>query len=286
LPCVQVLHDFGFICLSMNMFRKGMECSHHHLACQGSAAVKRRYFEHIGALSFVSPSAALLERYRPHLPEHLEACVIPLPLYFAPAPTRPAPAARGENQRLKLLYVGQLEPWKGIDFLCDVLAPLAQGGRLHLQVVGGGSLLGGLQARFAGADWITLAGKIAAADVGAHVVASDLLVVPSVWFENAPLVVSQALRLGLPVLASRTGGLPEMIEPGVSGDLLPPGDAAAWTGKIEMLLREPGTIARWARGAQDLLECGSPEVLGPQMVDVFQRTAGQASIRQDAKTPV
>jgi glycosyltransferase involved in cell wall biosynthesis len=286
LPCVQVLHDFGFICLSMNMFRHGRECSHHHLACQGSAAIKRGFFGHIKALSFVSPSAALLERYRPHLPHHLEACVIPLPLYFAPAPRRPARAPGNGGGPLRLLYVGQIEPWKGIDFLCEILAPLAQrGGRFHLQVVGGGGLLAGLQARFAGADWITLTGKVAAAEVGAHMAASDLLVVPSVWFENAPLVISQALRLGLPVLASRVGGLPEMVDAGVSGDLVAPGDAAAWTARIETLLREPGIVARWRAGARDLQETGSPEVLGPRMVEVFQRTAGHAMMRQAEKAP-
>ena len=150
LPCVQVLHDFGFLCLAMNMFRSGQECSYHHLTCQASTAIKRGYFEQIKALSFVSPSAALLERYRPHLPPHLEACVIPLVLYFAPAPERPALRVGREDEPLRLLYVGQIEPWKGIGFLCDVLEPLAAQGNLHLQVVGGGNLLPSLPVAFRG----------------------------------------------------------------------------------------------------------------------------------------
>ncbi len=285
LPCVQVLHDFGFICLAMNMFRAGRECPYHHFSCQASTAIKRRYFTHIKALSFVSPSAALLERYRPYLPPHLEASVIPLTLDFAPAPDRPDHPAHGGEEPLRLLYVGQVEPWKGIDFLCDVLEPLARQGGFHLQVVGGGNLLQSLRARFAGADWITLAGKVAADEVGAYMAASDLLVVPSVWFENAPLVTSQALRLGLPVLASRIGGLPEMIEAGVVGDLVAPGDAAAWTETLKMLRQERGIVARWRKLAQDSRRTGSPDVLGPQMVEVFQRTAGQAG-RHPLKTLV
>ena len=285
LPCVQVLHDFGFICLAMNMFRAGQECAYHHVACQASAAIKRRYFEHIKALSFVSPSAALLERYRPHLPPHLEACVIPLALYFAPVPERSALPARRAEEPLRLLYVGQIEPWKGIGFLCDVLEPLAAGGNFHLQVVGGGRLLPSLRERFGEAPWITLAGKVAAAEVGAYMAASDLLVVSSVWFENAPLVISQARQLGLPVLASRVGGLPEMVEAGVAGDLVAPGDAAAWTEMLKMLLQERGIVARWRKVAQDSQATGSPDVLGPQMVEVFQRTAARAG-RHPLKTLV
>ena len=115
--------------------------------------------------------------------------------------------------------------------------------------------------------------------------ASDLLVVPSVWFENAPLVISQALQSGLPVVASRVGGLPEMVDAGVSGDLVAPGDAAAWTETLKMLLRDRRIVARWSKVLQDSPGTGSPDVLGPQMVEVFQRTAGRAA-RQPLKTLV
>ena len=222
-PCVQVLHDFGFMCISMNMFRNGRACRRYHLTCQASAALKRFYFEHIQALAFISPSAALLERYRPHLPRHLEAAVIPLPLLFDEAPAAPAAPAAAKSPGLKLLYVGQIERWKGIDFLLSVLSGLAQRHAFHLQIVGGGSLLESLRSRYRGAGWVTFAGKVPAEEVASRMRSSDLLVVPSTWFENAPLVISQAFRLGLPVLASDTGGLPEMVEAGVNGQLLPPG---------------------------------------------------------------
>ena len=98
-------------------------------------------------------------------------------------------------------------------------------------------------------------------------------------------MISQALRLGLPVLASRVGGLPEMVDAGISGDLVPPGDASAWTEMLENLLRNPGVIARWRKGAQDLQDTGSPEVLGPRMMELFQRTAEEAMLRHAVKTP-
>lgn len=280
LPCVQVLHDFGFICVSMNMFRKGRECSRHHYVCQGSAAIKRSYFETIKTLAFVSPSAALLERYRPFLPRCREACAIPLALYFAPAP---APSAVPAGGPLRLLYVGQLEPWKGIDFLCAVLEPLAREGGVRLQVVGGGNLLERLRERYAGASWIQIVGKVPAPEVGAFMANSDLLAVPSVWFENAPLVISQALRLGLPVLASRTGGLPEMVEAGVTGELVEPGDAAAWTAVFKRLLGEPEILARWKRGAWEARGAGGPDIYAPRMVDVFERMAALAQTSLPAR---
>ena len=283
--CVQTLHDFGFMCVSMNMFRHGRECHRYHLTCQASAAVKRTYFAKIEALAFISPSAALLERYRPHLPSHLEAAVIPLPLLFADPPAVSSPAVRS-RPGLQLLYVGQIERWKGIDFLLEVLAGLAPEHDFHVQVVGGGSLLDQLQARYAGADWMTLAGKVPAAEVGAFMASSDLLVVPSTWFENAPLVISQALRLALPILASDTGGLPEMVRAGVNGDLLPPGDAAAWRARLAEILRDPALVQRWRAQAAGMHAVASPRALTARVVDVFARTSARAPLPLAGRAPL
>ena len=54
----------------------------------------------------------------------------------------------------------------------------------------------------------------------------DLLVVPSLWWENSPLTVLEALAAGVPVVASRTGGVPEVL-PQDAGALVPPGDVNA-----------------------------------------------------------
>ncbi len=285
LPCVQTLHDFGFMCISMNRFRGGRECTRYHWTCQASAALKRFYFDHIEALSFISPSAALLDRYRPYLPKHLEAVVIPLPLLFdkqaANAAARPAPTA---DHVLQLLYVGQVEKWKGVDFVLEVLAGLAAQHRFHLRIVGGGSLLEGLRARYGAAEWLTLAGKVSAAEVGVYMTASDLLLVPSIWFENAPLVISQAQRLGLPVLASRTGGLPEMVQAGINGELLPVGDHAAWGAMLARITQDPAMVQHWREQAGRQARLATPQELTDRVVDVFKRTAAhlKASVKPAA----
>lgn len=52
----------------------------------------------------------------------------------------------------------------------------------------------------------------------------DVVVVPSLWFENAPVVISEAFRSGVPVVASRLGGMAEMVRDGIDGRLFNPGD--------------------------------------------------------------
>ncbi len=74
---------------------------------------------------------------------------------------------------------------------------------------------------------LTAEGPLPPADVAAAMDGADVVVVPSVWAENAPLVVLEARGRGRPVIASRLGGLPELVEDGVDGRLFEAGDAGA-----------------------------------------------------------
>ena len=70
---------------------------------------------------------------------------------------------------------------------------------------------------------------------------ADCLIVPSQWREPAGLVVNEARARGIPVIAARTGGVPEFVAPGSAGLLFPPGDAPALTQRLERFAAEPET---------------------------------------------
>jgi glycosyltransferase involved in cell wall biosynthesis len=92
--------------------------------------------------------------------------------------------------------------------------------------------------------------------------AADLLVLPSLA-EAFGLVLAEALYLGTPVVASRVGGIPEIVEDGTSGVLVPPGDAAALADALGGLLADPARRS-WMAGAgrQRVLDrFGFPEMV-------------------------
>ena len=70
------------------------------------------------------------------------------------------------------------------------------------------------------------------------------LLVPSLWEDPLPRSAQEGMACGLAVIASRIGGLPELIEDGLSGLLVPPGDAASLAAAIARLATEPGLRAR------------------------------------------
>lgn len=76
----------------------------------------------------------------------------------------------------------------------------------------------------------------------------DVLLAPSVWYENAPMVVREAFARGRAVVASEIGGLTEMVRDGVDGLLFPAGDAAALAERIARLIDEPGLRERLRDG--------------------------------------
>lgn len=105
-----------------------------------------------------------------------------------------------------------------------------------------------LRERAAGDPRVTLAPPFAREELAAALAAIDVLVVPSTWHENAPFVVLEARAAGLPVLASRFGGLVEVVRDEVDGELFAPGDAEDLGRRLQRLVDQPARLDGYRRG--------------------------------------
>lgn len=186
-----------------------------------------------------------------------------LPNPAPPPPLLPVPPPDGSaTGPLRLLYLGSLPTHKGIEVLLDALAQVsADTARLVLHGIEVPEEL----AWFAAAvrerrleDRVEHRGYLSGARVPEAISRADLLVVPSLGVENSPLSILEAMARGRPVIASRLGGIPELVEDGVSGCTFPPGDAGALRSLIERLasdrsgLQRMGARAGVAVGARGL----------------------------------
>ena len=75
----------------------------------------------------------------------------------------------------------------------------------------------------------------------------DVLLIPSVWHETFSFVTREAVLAGLPVIASRMGGIPAAIDDGVNGLLLPPEDVDAWVGAMQRVVEDRELVAAFHR---------------------------------------
>ncbi|ABB23648.1 Glycosyltransferase-like protein [Pelodictyon luteolum DSM 273] len=137
------------------------------------------------------------------------------------------------DNRLHLLFVGRFDRQKGIDVFLEAMRRL---GNLAFAYVVGAPVVNG-EALTAIPDNVTLVGWKSRAEVQAYYQSADLLVMPSRW-EGFGLVAAEALRAGLPVIASRVGGLVDIVEDGVCGRLVAPESPTAIVDAVSSLDRE------------------------------------------------
>lgn len=137
------------------------------------------------------------------------------------------------SSSLKLLFVGRFDRQKGVDVLFDALRSL--GSSVHAVVVGS-PVLSDLSS-VDPPENATLVGWLSRADVIPLYAQADLLVVPSRW-EGFGIIAIEAMRSGCPVLASRVGGLSEVVEDGVTGILVPPDSSDSIVSAIRSVSRD------------------------------------------------
>ena len=148
------------------------------------------------------------------------------------------------------VFAGRLEPHRGAAVLIEALGIVRERG-LHFEAVlmGQGPQEAELESRVAELG-LGASVHVSAPDdgLGALIAAADAVVVPSLWDGMSPVLL-QALTRGRPVIASAVGGAPDLIENGVNGRLVPPGDARALADALESFHRRADSSARLGREA-------------------------------------
>ena len=146
--------------------------------------------------------------------------------------------------------VGRLTREKGHEILIQAFSMISPDLRPVLLIVGGGPLEHRLRVetrRLGLASRVRFLGP--RRDVPRLLAASDLLVLPS-FYESGGLVLMEAMASGRPVIASRTGGVPDLVNDGESGLLVAPGEPGPLARAMERVLRDQGLAGRLAEGGR------------------------------------
>jgi glycogen(starch) synthase len=166
-----------------------------------------------------------------------------------PAPPRPPVAWPGAPH---LLCVGRLVPDKGFDVAIEAAAVLRERvAGLRLRIAGDGPARPDLERHASArgvADVVEFLGRVP--EVWPVLDAASIVLMPSRWEETFGLVALEAALRRRPVVASRVGALPEVVEEGVTGLLVPKDDPAALADAVLRLLQDPGGAAAMGRAAE------------------------------------
>jgi glycosyltransferase involved in cell wall biosynthesis len=146
------------------------------------------------------------------------------------------------------VFAGRLVAQKNVSLAVSAIRDVADA---TLIVVGDGPLRSELERQIAESgvgDRVTLVGSLPRAQAIEWLRAADAAVLPSDW-ENFPHVAVEALAAGTPVLATSVGGVPEIIETGVNGILVPAGDVKALSAAMDTVARDSALLASLRDGA-------------------------------------
>lgn len=261
-PLVQTVHDVRLVCPNeRGVRRNGQDCSWSfgtvcvREGCVPARTIISRWFSKtVTRLLFngmnwrmIAPSRALCENIR-----HFGVSPVFIPNFAPPldgsAPSRPSDST-------SIAFVGALYPSKGVGHLLHSFGIVSREvPSATLEVIGDGPEMGMLvktAADLAVTDRVVFHGRTGEEETRHILDSARMLVLPSVVRENCPLVILEAMALAKPVVASLVGGVPELVENGRNGLLVPYGCEEELAEAMISLLRDDRAADRMGEEGRD-----------------------------------
>ncbi len=280
---VMTLHDYGLACARKTFWQVDRRCSGPSLAkclrcaagqygapratalvtaLRGSAELHRTVDRFVAVSGSVAAAAAGVARGRP---------VSVVPNFLAPGieslgASGPRPAFLPADDGY-VLFAGALSGHKGVEHLVAAHALLGDAPPLVLVGPPAGAAL-------AARPGVVVAGGASREAVMAAFRRAAVAVVPSVWDEPCPTVALEAMSCGVPVVASRVGGLPDILGDEEAGLLVPPADPRALAAALGRVLHDAELRGRLAAGARRRAASFTAEAVVPRIETLYADAAG------------
>ena len=251
-------HDYYLVCARSNLARPDMSFCQNPFLCQTCLlrwrkppqlwrVGHRRVIQPPSEIEVICPSDFMSQRLKRDgvTAHHLLRNFVP-----DPAPSVSAEPSTGDS----IAFVGMLEPHKGPRTLLEAFAMSRDRQGFKLHIIGEGSLRSELNDRVKDlglVDRVSVPGFLPRLEVECIRRNSAALVVPSEWPENAPLTALESLALGVPVLASDAGGLPEIVDSELGSMIFKAGDISSLTDCIASLWQNRAHLGEMKRKARE-----------------------------------
>jgi glycosyltransferase involved in cell wall biosynthesis len=173
------------------------------------------------------------------------------------------------------LFVGRIDlDQKGLETLVRAIALLPKSPAVHIRLVGedwgGTEWLRSQAQRLGVSDRVTFVGKLSRADLLQEYSRAQFFVLPSV-FEPFGIVLLEAMAASLPVVASRVGGIPEIVEDGRTGLLVEQGNPAALAEGLRRLCRDESLRRSMARAARERVTIYDWDLIVPRILSLYKQ---------------
>ena len=196
----------------------------------------------------------------------------------------PDPRPGSMDGRRSIVYAGRLVREKGVRELIAAFGALTATD-VGLIIVGDGPDRAALEAAargLASSHRIRFVGAVPNARVGAYLRHADLVVVPS-WYEERGRVLLEAMAVGTPVVATRTGGIPATVRDGLTGLLVPPRDPRLLAAAIDRVLRDEHLAVAMAAAGKAIASDHGIGALADATLAAYEAVRGRVPERRRAE---
>lgn len=262
-PVIMTLHDYKLVCPSYLMLSKGevcrrclhgnyfncalRRCHKGSLAASAVNALEMHFARNSGLFRqiayYICPSRFIRDVF-------LEGGFPEDKLIYLPNALYPEAFAPDFERRDFVLLAGRLSAEKGVKTLLRAWSGL----NIPLRIAGTGPLEDECRQLAASMPQVTLEGHCGGEKLRELYRQAAMVVVPSEWYENAPMSILEAFAYGKPVIGSRIGGIPELITEGVDGELFTPGEAEELAAAVKRWWDDPDRLRRAGEAARRKIE--------------------------------
>ena len=161
------------------------------------------------------------------------------------------------RKEVRFSFIGHLGHHKGVRTIIEALSHLSARKRFRVNLVGEGELRSELEEmvrKIGVRKLVKFWGKVNSELIEKVYAKTDVLILPSIWPENQPVTITEAMAFSLPVIASRIGGIPELVEDEKTGYLFEAGNPQDLALKMSAFLEDPSKISEFGDNAFKKIE--------------------------------
>lgn len=250
IPVLHTAHDYHLLCPRAFLLTADWKlCTRPRAHCRLYRGWHQRTTRYVDL--FASPSRFLLDMHENNGLRARNRAVIHngIPL---PDDRHLIRDRRSAESRTRFLMLTRLTNEKGVSVVLDAMAHLPKELPIEVAIAGKGPLEERVRAAAAADGRIRYLGFLDGEAKAAALAWAGHLLLPSLWYENAPVTIVEAAAYGLSLIGSDIGGIPEFVEPGQTGFLFPPGDSRTLAALMTRIARDANALPDLAERSETL----------------------------------
>lgn len=265
IPVIYESHDFSLICPRANLINgKNTLCESRNFVCNEYVKQQRRLLnDNVDVL--ISPSQFMIDKFHENdFFNHTYCVKIPLGVEYESRKTIKT------YDSFDITYIGSLGKHKGVDTLIKAFKEI-EGDNLKLHIIGKGYDEEEFKGLSEDDERIVFHGFVDNRDIMDYYQMTNVLVIPSICYDNSPLVIYESFSTGTPVIGSAIGGIPELVKDGYNGLLFEAGNTESLKEKLVKVINDKELLKTFEENSYESLPKNSMDEMVNKIIEEYNR---------------